>query len=138
MNDEDRFLERQSQTWHHHLRLGTRRVLCVECSETDPRCFIGDLSGAKRIRATLIATCERCRRRLDAPTDAGAIAKKWEALRQAGVHNERCHCGEDNPFCLEADHLDGRATSDRVVGRCINCHLKRTSRQLTEYPLDGL
>ena len=69
--------------------------------------------------------------------DNAAIAQKWALLREYGVKNRRCHCGEDNPFCLQADHLDGKKSSDLVIGVCINCHLRRTSRQLTEYPRDS-
>ena len=33
--------------------------------------------------------------------------------------------------------MDGQNFSDHVFGCCINCHLKRTSRQLTEYVPDN-
>jgi len=137
MNDEDRFFERQRQNWSHLKRLGVKYAFCDVCGEFDPRCFLGDFARSQIIGSTLHALCERCKRRSLAPTDDASIAKKWEFLRKQGVRNHRCHCGEDNPFCLEADHLAGKKTSKFVIGVCINCHLKRTSRQLTEYPRDS-
>jgi hypothetical protein len=138
MNDRDRFFIRQRQNWQHLQRLGVIAVFCPECSEIDPRCFIGELARSVIKDGTLHALCERCKRKSFAPRDADSINKKWALLKKAGVTNSRCQCGEDNPFCLEADHLDGRKSSQRVIGRCINCHLKRTSRQLTEYPRDKI
>jgi hypothetical protein len=138
MDDTDRFFERQRQNWQNLQRLGVTAVFCTECGETDPRCFVGDLAGSQRKGGTLHTLCERCRRKSFAPTDADSIVKKWELLRKAGLPNNRCHCGEDNPFCLQADHIDGKKSSGRVIGRCVNCHLKRTSRQLTEYHPDKL
>jgi hypothetical protein len=136
MDDTDRLFERQRQNWQNLRRLGVTAVFCPECGETDPRCFIGELAQSQRKATTLHALCERCKRKSFAPTDADSITAKSVMLGKAGVTNHRCHCGEDNPFCLEADHFDGRKSSNRIIGRCINCHLKRTSRQLTEYPLD--
>jgi len=138
LTDEDRFFERQRQNWTNLRRLGVRAANCTECTETDPRCFIGDLSQATRDGDTLQTVCERCKRKLASPKDTEAVDAKWSALRKAGVRNDQCYCGEDNPFCLEADHVDGRRSSSRVIGCCINCHLKRTSRQLTEYPSDSV
>jgi len=137
MNDEDRFFERQRQNWSHLRRLGVKYAFCDVCGEFDPRCFLGDFLRSQIIGSTLHALCERCKLRSIAPTDEAAIAKKWVLLHESGVKNKRCHCGEDNPFCLQADHLDGRKSSDLVIGVCVNCHLKRTSRQLTEYPRDS-
>lgn len=137
MNDDnDRFFIKQSETWRHLKRLGINYVNCAECDETDPRCFIGKLGVEKRQGNTLTALCERCRRKKFAPKDRDSIEDKWTALHKAGVKNTRCHCGEDDPFAFEADHIAGRKSSSAVLGVCINCHLKRTSRQLTEYPPD--
>jgi hypothetical protein len=136
MDDTDRFFERQRQNWLNLRRLGITAIFCPECGETDPRCFIGELAQSQRKGNTLHALCERCRRRSFAPTDEDSISAKWLLLRKDGVANSRCHCGEENPFCMEADHFDGRKSSKRIIGRCINCHLKRTSRQLTEYHPD--
>jgi hypothetical protein len=138
MDDLDRILERHRQTWLHQRRLGVKGVICERCGEADPRCFIGDFKDTERRNKILIAPCERCQRRAAAPTNQKSIDEQWQALTKKGVTNRRCMCGEDNPFCMEADHLDGRKSSTLVIGRCINCHLKRTSRQLTEYPKDDL
>ena len=86
---------------------------------------------------TLFAHCEGCKRKANAPKDSKSIEQKWKALRKDGVRNSRCYCGEDNPFTFERDHIAGQKSSDEVIGVCINCHLKRTSRQLTEYPPDN-
>jgi hypothetical protein len=136
MNDRDRFFMRQRQNWLHLKRLGVTAAFCPECSEIDPRCFIGELAHSVIKDGTLHALCERCKLKSIAPRDADSISKKWAFLKKDGVKNSRCQCGEDNPFCLQADHLDGRKSSQRVIGLCIICHLKRTSRQLTEYPSD--
>jgi len=136
MNEIDRFFIRQHENWTHLRRLGIRHAFCNDCTETDPRCFIGELSNAKIEGNTLFAQCERCKRKKNAPTDSKSIEQKWKALRKDGVRNSRCYCGEDNPFTFERDHIAGDKSSDEVIGVCINCHLKRTSRQLTEYPPD--
>lgn len=139
MDDLDRLLERHRQQWLHLRRIGVKAVICPECTEHDPRCFIGDLKDADRKDRVLIGMCERCRRKAEAPTDQSAVEKEWAVLARKGVTNRACMCGEDNPFCFEPDHFDGRKSSNLIIGRCINCHLKRTSRQLTEYPKkDGL
>ncbi len=137
MNDRDRFFIRQCENWKHLRRLGVRHAICIDCTETDPRCFIGALSNAKIEGNTLFAQCERCKRKTDAPKDGHSIKQKWKALRKAGVRNSRCYCGEDNPFTFEFDHTAGRKSSNEGIGVCINCHLKRTSRQLTEYEPDN-
>ena len=38
-------------------------------------------------------------------------------------------CGEDNPGLLEMHHVDGRATSEKTVPLCKNCHAKVTMEQ---------
>jgi hypothetical protein len=137
MTDNDRYNIRQQEFWINCRRLNINRVVCRNCFETDPRCFLGKQINEKHIGDLLVGICERCDRRIRAPTDLKSLDKKWKSLRENGVQNGRCYCGEDNPFCFEADHLDGRQYSDYVLGCCINCHLKRTSRQLTEYGADN-
>jgi len=140
MNEIDRFFIRQRENWTNLRRLGVRYVFCIEryCKETDPRCFIGELSNARIVGDTLFAQCERCKRKTNAPKDGKSIEQEWKKLRKDGVRNSRCYCGEDNPFTFERDHIAGQKSSDEVIGVCINCHLKRTSRQQTEYPPDNL
>jgi hypothetical protein len=72
---------------------------------------------------------ERFRRRL---------AVRRQGLRRLGVRNIRCFCGEDDPMCFEAEHVDRRANSDVVFGVCKNCHAKITARQMSEHPGVGL
>ncbi len=138
MNETDRFFERQRQNWLSLRRLGVKNARCLECPETSPHCFLGDVRSLDRDGNTLVALCERCKRRAAAPTDPSAIERQWEVLRKKGCRNSRCYCGEENPFCMEADHIAGRQSSDDVMAVCINCHLKRTRRQLTEWPPDDL
>jgi hypothetical protein len=133
MTDEDRYFTRQQEFWSHWRRLNINRVICRECFGYDPRCFLGDQSREKRVGDLLVGTCERCVRKSRAPNDQQSLDTKWKSLRAKGINNSRCYCGEDNPFCFEADHLDGQKYSGYMFGCCINCHLKRTSRQLTEY-----
>jgi len=137
MTDEDRYFIRQQEFWKNWRRLNINRVICRECFEYDPRCFLGDQSKEKRVGDLLVGLCERCRRKALAPNDQKALDEQWKSLRSKGIRNSRCHCGEDNPFCFEADHLDGQKFSEYIFGCCINCHLKRTSRQLTEYRPDS-
>ena len=49
MNYIERFFIRQRENRKNLRRLGVRYVFCIErdCKETDPRCFIGELSDAK-------------------------------------------------------------------------------------------
>lgn len=65
-------------------------------------------------------------------------AAAWKRLRQLGVTNVRCVCGETDPCCFDADHIDRRANSDTVWGMCANCHRKRTARHNLEHPPVGL
>jgi len=65
-------------------------------------------------------------------------AQKWRALRRLGVRNVRCICGETDPLCFEADHLERRKNSDTVWGTCKNCHAKITARQTSEHPTVGI
>lgn len=133
MTDNDRYFIRQQEFWKHCRRLNINRVVCRDCFEIDPRCFLGDQAKEKRIGDLLVGICERCRRKALAPKDQKSFDGQWKVLRTRGISNPRCYCGEDNPFCFEADHLDGQRYSNYILGCCINCHLKRTSRQLTEY-----
>jgi hypothetical protein len=62
-------------------------------------------------------------------------AKKWQALRRLGVRDIYCSiCGETDPICFEADHIERRKYSDTVCGLCKNCHAKVTARQESEHP----
>ena len=65
-------------------------------------------------------------------------AQRWRALRRLGVRNARCICGETDPNCFEADHLERRKNSDTVWGTCKNCHAKITARQVSEHPDVGI
>lgn len=65
-------------------------------------------------------------------------AQKWKALRRLGVRNVRCACGETDPICFEADHIERRKNSDTVWGLCKNCHAKVTARQMSEHPAVGI
>jgi hypothetical protein len=66
------------------------------------------------------------------------LRKRWRALRRLGVRNIRCYCGETDPVCFEAEHVDRRAKSDVVFGVCKNCHAKITARQMSTHPGVGL
>ncbi len=63
---------------------------------------------------------------------------KWAALKRLGVTNTHCICGETDPLCFEADHLDRRANSDVVWGVCVNCHRKKSAREQSEHPPVGI
>jgi hypothetical protein len=51
------------------------------------------------------------------------------ALERLGTDKPRCHCGEDNPHCLERHHIAGQAYGDDTVIVCRNCHRKLSDRQ---------
>jgi|SRR5579871_57876 len=138
MDNRKRFFERRRENWRNLQRLGVNSATCTACGENDPICFIGDVLEARTEKGTLYGLCERCKRKRKAPSSQGALQKQRKALHALGCKTLRCYCGEDNPFTLEADHIDGQKTSGEVLAICINCHLKRTRRQLTEYPQDQL
>ena len=55
--------------------------------------------------------------------------RRLRALERLGPDRPRCHCGEDNPHCLEQHHIAGRAYNDETVIVCRNCHRKLSDRQ---------
>jgi hypothetical protein len=56
-------------------------------------------------------------------------------VERLGVDDARClFCPEDDPRCLEKDHIAGRAHSDDVVILCANCHRRRTDLQKDHPP----
>lgn len=65
-------------------------------------------------------------------------AQKRKALIRLGVQNIRCICGETDPVCFEADHIERRKYSETVWGLCKNCHAKATARQMSEHPRVGI
>ena len=65
-------------------------------------------------------------------------AQKWRSLRRLGVRNICCPiCGETDPICFEADHIERRKYSGTVYAICKNCHAKVTARQQSEHPPVG-
>jgi hypothetical protein len=60
------------------------------------------------------------------------------ALKRLGVRNVRCVCGETDPLCFEAEHINRRKYDDVVWGCCINCHRKKSARERAEHPTVGL
>lgn len=65
-------------------------------------------------------------------------AARIKALQRLGVQNLACICGETDPVCFEADHLDRQANSDVTWGICMNCHRKKSARELAEHPKVGV
>lgn len=56
--------------------------------------------------------------------------KKRRRFSALGIEHHACVlCPEDDPLCLEVEHVAGRAHSDAVRLLCKNCHLKRTADQ---------
>lgn len=63
---------------------------------------------------------------------------KQAALKRLGVTNSHCICGQTDPLCFEADHLDRRANGDVVWGCCVNCHRRKSAREQSEHPTVGI
>lgn len=73
---------------------------------------------------------------------ARPVAKVWLlATVRAGAPTPRSHapiCGQRDPLCFEADHLDRRANGDIVWGACLNCHRRKSAREQSEHPPVGI
>ena len=65
-------------------------------------------------------------------------AIRQKALRRLGASNVQCLCGETDPVCFEAEHIDRQANSDTVWGMCKNCHAKKSAREMALHPPVGL
>lgn len=65
-------------------------------------------------------------------------AARRAALKRLGVTNVQCICGETNPVCFEADHINRRVYDDVCWGICGNCHRKKSARERLENPQVGL
>ena len=62
--------------------------------------------------------------------DKNTYLKTTEKMKRSGKTGQCCvMCGEDNPALLEMHHIDGRATSEKTVPLCKNCHAKVTMEQ---------
>ena len=56
--------------------------------------------------------------------------RRLRALERLGTSHPVCvGCGEDDPRCLEAHHIAGRAFDDQTVPVCRNCHRKLSDAQ---------
>lgn len=56
--------------------------------------------------------------------------RRQAALERLGTNDPRCiFCGEDDPHCMEAHHLAGKAYDDFTAPHCRNCHRKQSNRQ---------
>ena len=56
--------------------------------------------------------------------------RRLRALERLGTSHPVCvTCGEDDPRCLEAHHIAGRAFDDQTVLVCRNCHRKLSDAQ---------
>ena len=62
-------------------------------------------------------------------------ARRRRQLENLGFDDPKClFCNEDDPFCLELDHIAGRAHDGSVWPLCRNCHAKRTNLQKDHPP----
>ena len=63
-------------------------------------------------------------------TMSDAEKRYLRALERLGTSHPVCvACGEDDPRCLEAHHIAGRAFDDQTVLVCRNCHRKLSDAQ---------
>lgn len=62
----------------------------------------------------------------------------WAAHRRLGVPNVLCVCGETDPRCFEAEHVNRQMYDNVIWGCCKNCHAKKTSREQSEHPTVGI
>lgn len=57
-------------------------------------------------------------------------ARRQDALDRLGEDHPVCvTCGEDDPRCLELNHVAGRKYDDTVAPVCRNCHRKLSDDQ---------
>jgi hypothetical protein len=71
----------------------------------------------------------------DEERDRKREARRRRQLENLGFDDPRCvFCGNDNPFCLELDHVAGRAHDETVWPVCRNCHAERTNLQKDHPP----
>ena len=63
-------------------------------------------------------------------TMSDAERRYLRALERLGTSHPVCvACGEDDPRCLEAHHIAGRAFDDQTVLVCRNCHRRLSDAQ---------
>jgi hypothetical protein len=56
--------------------------------------------------------------------------KKRRKFDAHGLHHHQCViCGEDDPLCLEEEHIAGRAHDDAKCLVCTNCHRKKSASE---------
>ena len=56
--------------------------------------------------------------------------KKRRKFDAQGLHVHHCTaCPQDDPLCLEVEHVAGRLHDYTVILLCANCHRKRTADQ---------
>ena len=133
MDDMERQLMRARVLTRNLQRLGVNGVTC-DCGETDPICFSVDHLFERANGNNVLGTCCNCVAIKAAGRDGSSYQAKVAHLKKQGVKILRCLCGQDNIFCLQADHVDGQKFGDKTYALCQNCHRKRTARQLTEHP----
>jgi hypothetical protein len=133
MDDMDRQIIRSQINWNKLRKLGVNKISC-DCGEHDPICF-DPKNILKKFEGNIArGICANCAAIENAEKSLKSLNKKTAYLGKLGVPNIRCLCGQDNPHCMEADHVDGQQFGDSVYALCCNCHLKRTARQLSEHP----
>ena len=134
MNDMERQIIRARILHQNLLRLGVSRVVCY-CGESDPVSFSVEHMFEKADGNDVCGTCSNCIAIQEAAKKGiSREEKKVAYLKKEGVRVLRCLCGTDNVFCLQADHVDGKAFGTETYALCRNCHRKRTARQLSEHP----
>lgn len=133
MNDMERQIIRNRILWRNLLRLGVGGVKC-KCEEADPISFSAEHLFERANGNNVLGTCCNCVAIQSAPSDGVSRQAKVAHLKKQGVKILRCLCGQDNVFCLQADHVDGQKFGEKTYALCQNCHRKRTARQLTEHP----
>ena len=68
-------------------------------------------------------------------TMSDAEKRHLRALERLGTSHPVCvACGEDDPRCLEAHHIAGRAFDDQTALVCRNCHRKLSDEQKDHPP----
>ena len=133
MDDMERQMIRARVLMRNLQRLGVSSVTC-DCGEIDPICFSVDHLFERANGNNVLGTCCNCVAKKADSSDGASYIAKVAHLKKQGVKILRCPCGQDNVFCLQADHVDGQKFGEKTYALCQNCHRKRTARQLTEHP----
>ena len=76
---------------------------------------------------------------IDEGREIARAIRRRKSLERLGFNKPKClFCDEDDPRCLQLDHIAGKAHSDDVWPVCLNDHMKRSDMQKDHPPKAAL